>query len=202
MRIAIAGATGRTGRLIVQHALSNGHTVQALARQALSALSVSGLTWVLGDIDDIASLKQMIDGSDAVISAVGPRPDRTNVCSVATSHLIDAGAPRLLVISGMGVTLPGDQKSFVDKAVSRVVRLLSPQVFADKEFELEILQRSAIPWTAARIGALSDSGEIKPVKADAHRPPGFAVNTGSLAAFCVSEIEKGQFVRQAPFVAF
>lgn len=202
MLIAVAGATGRTGRLIVQRARARGHTVRALIRADAPATQYENLTWVTGSIDDPHALKSLLNGSEVVISALGPRKERIDVCSVATANLIAAGAPRLIVVSGMGLTLPGDRKSPLDKAVARMVALLSRPVYEDKVREIGILQASSIPWTAVRVGALLDGVDIKPVKVDRQRPPGFAINAGSLAAFCVSEAEDARYIEQAPFVAF
>ena len=118
--IAVSGATGRTGSLIVEQALAKGHEVRALTRTDSHQDDRKNVTWVSGSIDDVKSLQSFIGQSEVVISALGPRPPRMDVCSVATANLIQAGAPRLIVVSGMGLSLPGDRKSLVDKAVAQM----------------------------------------------------------------------------------
>lgn len=201
MRIAVAGATGRTGRQIVVQALARGHSIKALTRQEPPP-STGDLTWVSGDTATARSLLHFVEDADVVISAVGPRsPRSSDTCTTATRNLLEAGARRMIVVSGMGVTLPDDRKGPVDKIVASVVRLLSPNVFDDKVRELELLRGSEVDWTAARVGALMAGDDPKPVRADAFKPRGFRIDVGSLAAFCLDEAESRRFTRQAPFVS-
>ena len=113
--------------------------------------------------------------------------------------IVSIGVQRLIVVSGMGLTLSGDRKSVLDKVVAQVVRLLSPKVYADKVKELAVLQSSGIRWTAARVGALLE-GEAKPLKVSLITPPGNRITTASLAAFCLDEVEQCHYVGAAPFV--
>jgi putative NADH-flavin reductase len=58
--------------LILKQALVRGHAVRALPRQHVPGTEASQqLSWVMGDADDVDSLKTLIDGCDAVISAIG-----------------------------------------------------------------------------------------------------------------------------------
>ena len=62
MRILIAGASGRTGRLLVRLALEHGHEVTALLR-ATSRLDVSGERYraVAGDVLEPDTLPRAVD---------------------------------------------------------------------------------------------------------------------------------------------
>jgi len=202
MQIAVAGATGRTGRQIIVQALRRGHSIKALTRREPPPSTAGEVAWISGDTTIADSLFEFLEGADAVISAVGPRSARSSdTCTTATRNLLNAGARRLIVVSGMGVTLPEDRKGAMDRIVASVVRLLSPNVFEDKVRELDLLRSSEAEWTAIRVGALMAGDDPKPVKADAFKPAGFRIDVGSLAAFCVEEAESRRFVRQAPFVS-
>ncbi|MEP7240045.1 MAG: NAD(P)H-binding protein [Devosia sp.] len=201
--IAVAGSTGRTGRLIVEPALRRDLVVRGLYRpKSENPPLPANVTWVRGSIDDEHAMRSLVAGADITISAVGPSPQRTSdTCSTATRNLIAAGCTNLIVVSGMGLTLPYDRKGLGDKIAAAVVRRLSPEVYADKVRELELLQTSDIAWTVVRVGALMDGDEVRPVKVNLLRLPGFAINVGSLAAFCVDEAETRRYPRAAPFVA-
>jgi len=71
-RVLIVGATGGTGRQLVEQALERGHTVTALTRDP-SALRVEHprLTVVRGDVLDYVSVEVAVRGQDAVLSALG-----------------------------------------------------------------------------------------------------------------------------------
>src|ERR1700712_548568 len=69
MRIAIIGASGRSGKAAVAHALGAGHEVIAVVRKAASA--PAGTTVRVADARDVAALTVALQGADAVISSLG-----------------------------------------------------------------------------------------------------------------------------------
>jgi len=69
MRIAITGATGFVGGHVLGQAVAAGHDVRALTRRPQPERS--GVTWVSGALDDPASLKALVSGSDAIIHVAG-----------------------------------------------------------------------------------------------------------------------------------
>ncbi|MEO6013917.1 MAG: NAD(P)H-binding protein [Devosia sp.] len=200
MKLAVLGATGRTGRLVVQAAIKRGHTVTALTRGKPPS-DQNNLKWVKGDIGSRRALHDLIEGQDAVISALGPNRQRQDVCSVATANLIAIGVKRLIVVSGAAVDAPDDSKDIVGRVVSYAVSKLSPAVFADKQHELSLLLGSEAEWTAARAPRLTDGNSRRPIRARLDRSAGTKVERIGLAEFCLDCAEHGSFVRQAPFVS-
>jgi uncharacterized protein len=104
MNIAIIGATGNVGSVILEEAIRRGHTVTAVSRSAASAAARPGVTFQRGDVTDDAGLATLLRNHDAVISAVRfvglPVPALLN----AVKH---AGVKRLLVVGGAGsLSLP------------------------------------------------------------------------------------------------
>ena len=69
MKLAITGATGFVGSHLVDAALAAGHEVIALTRRDQSARD--GVTWVLGDLNNIPALERLVNGTDAVIHVAG-----------------------------------------------------------------------------------------------------------------------------------
>ena len=73
MKILIFGATGATGKLIVEQALSVGHEVVAFVRNpAKLTHKHPKLTVVRGDVLDAKQVENAIAGQDVVVSALGP----------------------------------------------------------------------------------------------------------------------------------
>ena len=72
MKIIIFGASGKTGKLLVEQALSDNHRVTAFVRNP-SNLNISNpnLVIVQGDATDASDVKKAILGHDAVISTLG-----------------------------------------------------------------------------------------------------------------------------------
>ena len=200
MHIAVLGATGRTGRLVVEAARKRGHVVTALTR-GTPPPDQETLKWVRGDINSRRALLETVEGQEAVISALGPTKADLHICSAATARLIDLGVSRLVVISGAAVDVPGDEKDLVGRVVSGVVHMLSPAVFADKQREMSLLLNSDLDWTAVRPPRLTNKNSDRPIRVRLERSPGNVIDRGTLARFCVNVAENHLYSRQAPFVA-
>src|ERR1700737_1901819 len=90
MNLVVLGATGRTGRLVVEQALAAGHTVTALVRspEKLTA-GHSNLRVVRGEATETAAVSSALEGADAVISTLGGKGS-----VIADSTRATAPAPR------------------------------------------------------------------------------------------------------------
>ena len=75
MKIVIFGATGGTGRKLVEQALQQGHMVTAFARDpGKIKVSHQNLSVAKGNVLDADSVKSALQGQDAALSALGVRP--------------------------------------------------------------------------------------------------------------------------------
>jgi uncharacterized protein YbjT (DUF2867 family) len=107
--VLVAGATGQTGQLIVGQLLERGYRVRAVSRSLERAAALGPeIEAVQGDVTDPGSLDSVVDGVDAVVSAIGGRwPIGSNgfrsVDFNGNVALIDAakahGASRFIVIT-------------------------------------------------------------------------------------------------------
>src|SRR4051812_6586795 len=71
MKILILGATGRTGRHLLNEALQKGHTVHALVRDRSKLQHTSpDLVLFEGNPSDISSLSRAARGCDAILSTL------------------------------------------------------------------------------------------------------------------------------------
>jgi uncharacterized protein YbjT (DUF2867 family) len=99
MRIAVAGATGRVGR----------HVVDVLEEQGHEAVRMSRATGV--DVVTGAGLPEALEGVDVIVdAATGPSPDReeaTAFFTAAAHHIQEVGAKagvrRIVVVSIIGI---------------------------------------------------------------------------------------------------
>ena len=74
MRLLVFGATGGTGRALVEQALAQGHLVTAFARDPAKVRGAhQNLTIARGNMLDSSSVEAAVQGQDAVLSAVGAR---------------------------------------------------------------------------------------------------------------------------------
>ena len=108
MKIAVVGATGRTGRQVVEQALTRGDDVIALARHpGALAQRGPGVAVAAADVLDRAAVTGALAGADAVVSALGIGASRqpTVVYSEGTANILHAmgahGITKLAVISAV-----------------------------------------------------------------------------------------------------
>jgi putative NADH-flavin reductase len=96
MKVAVLGASGRAGSEITRELAARGHTVTAIARKPEAIPAAAGVTPVAGDASNAKGLATLIEGSEAVISALHfDVPAETLLTALKT-----AGVPRLLVTGG------------------------------------------------------------------------------------------------------
>lgn len=70
--IGVFGATGKTGRHVVRHALARGHNVRALARDpGKLGIEDDRLSVVQGDFENVSALEETVKGTTHVICCAG-----------------------------------------------------------------------------------------------------------------------------------
>src|SRR5580704_11762412 len=73
MTIAIFGASGATGQLLMKRCLDAGYGVTALLRRPDSFPFRDQVRLVQGSAFDAAAVRETVDGADVVLSALGAR---------------------------------------------------------------------------------------------------------------------------------
>ena len=205
MRIAVLGATGATGRLLVDELLRRGHAVVALARSPQTGKR-DALTWLVGDARDPAALTALLGGAGAVVSALGPRRgDSTlhrEVAPLLVAAMRDVGVRRFVGVSGAGVDVPGDRKSRRDRVISALVQRVGGQTVRDKALERETWGRSGLDWTLERAPRLVDGPPTGQVEHSASSSPHrTSLTRADLAVFLADLAVRPDYLRQAPLVA-
>jgi putative NADH-flavin reductase len=206
MNIAVLGATGRTGRLLVAELVQRGHSVSALVRNPDRLPEAAGVRVVVGDSRDPAAVAAVLEGADVVVSALGPTAKEATLHHDTAEVLLEAmpaaGVCRFVGISGAGVDVIGDQKSRRDRVISWLVHRLGGAVPADKVAEYRLWAASDRDWTLVRPPRLKEDDPTGKVEHDAHRSARTTMLTrADLATFLADVAENGSYVRQAPLVA-
>ena len=207
MRVAVLGATGRTGRLVVDELLRRGHEVVALVRDPARARLPAQVRTLPGDARDGRALPPLLTGADAVVSALGPRRgDATlhrDVAGVLIEAMRAAGVRRFVGISGAGIDVPGDAKRLRDRIVSAAIQRFGGDAVRDKVLEHQAWAVSGLDWTLVRPPRLVDHPATGRVEHAASRSPrATSVPRADLAAFVVADcVEQGSYVGAAPLVA-
>jgi uncharacterized protein YbjT (DUF2867 family) len=158
MKLTVFGATGAIGGHVVRQALEAGHKVTAVVRDAsrfriddpgLEVVTVPGLT-------DPAPLVSALDGSDAAISAVGPRrPRDVTVASSTTRGILAAleqsRVHRFVAVSAVPVGPVPEGESLRNRyIVLPLVGRLLRGIYGDLAVMEDEIMRSETDWTIVR----------------------------------------------------
>jgi putative NADH-flavin reductase len=209
VRLAIFGATGRIGRHLTELALNAGHEVVVLVRDpARLKLNHGRLRVVVGDARDFDRVLEVVQGADAVLSALGPRRNSRadeEAHVVAVQNIVEAmrrtGVRRLVTVLGAAVDFPGDQKGLSDRLTAWLVRRLARHIYGAKRRELELLQSAdGIEWVGVRPPVVTPGPPTGRYRVRLDRPPGRRVSAGDVAEFMLRQVESGEFVGKAPFI--
>lgn len=160
--IAITGATGFIGGAIINRLAASGKRIQALIRpeSVHKKPDCGAVTWIQGDLDGPASLKQLVSGAATVVHCAGvvrgstaemfTRANAEGVANLVRMVKAQQPTPRFLLISSLAAREPQ----------------LSPYAASKHQGE-QILMESAgnIGWTVYRPAAVYGPGdrEILPV---------------------------------------
>ena len=207
--IALIGATGMTGRYVLQRALAEGYPVKVLARTPAKLEGLTPrVTIVEGDARDPDAIGKLLSGSDVVISALGPvKADGAAaqmISTSATGHVLNAmqdlDISRYIVVSGAAVVVPGDERNLTGWWMRQLVKLRLGSVLADKQAEYQLLASSDIDWTLVRCPLIDSAPYKNPPRASLLTPSSFHLVAAELADFIIREVEEPSYLRQAPFV--
>ena len=191
MRITVFGGTGRTGREIVRLALQHGHEVTALVRSLDALQPQQGLTTVQGDVRDGETVERIIDGADAVISALGT--DSTTTLTEATATIIPGmkthGVSRIVTIGTAGIL---NSRTEPGKFRYRSNESRRTQTFAAEEHQraYEMLRDSGLDWTVVCPTYLPEGEAVGGYRTQRDYLPedGRKISTGDTAAFAYEEL--------------
>ncbi|PUB28032.1 putative NADH-flavin reductase [Promicromonospora sp. AC04] len=159
MKIAVVGASGRTGRELVRVAAAAGHEVVAVVRDPSRLPDPPG-EFRVADASDVAALAAAFAGVEAVASCLGPVPGesahvlRDGVTAVLAA-MDRAGVRRLVAISASGWVVDGDDplSRYVAKPILK--RALAT-TNADLEAMEQVIRASHVDWTIMRPPRLQD----------------------------------------------
>ncbi len=210
MNICVLGATGQTGRHLVDQALEEGYWVTALARYPNRMhREHERLRVVEGHAQHLESVMRAVDGQDAVISVIGQvreRPSVANLLTVTSSNLIEAmqasGVRRLVFLVGAGVSDPNDQASFASRLIIPLMRLVAGHVLQDAEEATDLIRQSSLDWTIVRVPRLDNEPARGDLTAGFHKP-GFApISREDVARFMLDQLHDDRWLRYAPMISY
>ncbi|MCX2946786.1 NAD(P)-dependent oxidoreductase [Lentzea sp. NEAU-D7] len=194
----VLGASGGTGRAVVEVALRAGHAVTAVVRRGDAIQPAPGLAVVVLPV--LTGLAQVVDGHDAIISALGTSErGPSTVCSdgirAALLAMGETNVRRLVAVSAHGAAESRDRSLY-----SLLLWASVKHKMRDKEVMEALIRQSDVDWTIVRPPALKDAPASGGYRAgnDLRITVTSSVSRADLADFLVREAVRPAFVRQAP----
>jgi putative NADH-flavin reductase len=209
MKLAVLGATGSVGREHVTQALAAGHEVTALVRQQPNPGEIDGrVALVVGDAMKVDAVNRVVDGNDAVVSALGHvKGAPGDLLACTSANLITAmradGVDRLVVLSSPAVEDLEDRPGLFYRAARVLLGIVMPSVVRDHRDQARLIEESGLAWTIVRGPLLFTDG---PHTGRYHAGPitresAARISRADLADFMLTTATNGDFVRTKPLVS-
>lgn len=195
MKLAIFGATGRTGQQLLRKALKAGHQVAVLVRDPAKLAEKSDrLTVVQGSLKGATCLDQVIKGADAVISALGPANNQP-------TFDISSGMQAIISV-GAGVGHPGDQPMLFNKLMNALLKATAKNVYEDMLKTVSLVRESGLDWTVVRVPMLTDDPATGQVKVGmVGKGMGPRISRADMAGFMLKQVGSREYIREAPVIS-
>ena len=210
MKLAIFGATGATGRELVQQALDAGHSLTCLVREPAVAKLPAKVKQVQGDVRDAAAVERVIQGSDAVLSALGSRSlKKSDLLDRAMVNILGgmkkAGVRRLVVLGAAGARYDAEklQTRRTKFFFSILRRTLLKYPFEDQEAQEQRLEASDVDYTIVRPPRLTNgphTGRYR-VEEDGLPKAQKSIARADVADFMLRQISDPRSLRRGIYIA-
>jgi len=208
IEIAVIGGTGKSGKYLVQELLNQGYNFKALVRNPKNFKVENDLVEVVhGNVNDYKTVLSFIEGCEVVISTLGlgiPYSEPT-IFSTACKNIVQAmnelGLKRYIVVTGLNVDTPFDEKGPKSKFATDWMYTNYPKSTLDRQREYDLMVESELDWTLVRLPIIELTDNRKKKEASLEDCLGDNISATDLATFLIEQIEDESFHQKAPFLA-
>jgi len=214
-RILIYGASGRTGKLVLEYALSKGYAVTALVRSPNKiTLKADELTILKGTPTNIQDVRKAMEGCNFVINVLSALSEKEsisfkkiippNILEKSISNTIECmqeyRIKRIISLSSIGV---GNSYKFAPWFMKLFIKISNFKiVFADHNQQEQLLINSNLDWTIVRPVGLNNNETLgKLVVTYDKTPSPFKMSRKQLAKFIVDSLDKSEFNHKSPILS-
>jgi uncharacterized protein YbjT (DUF2867 family) len=211
MKLTVFGATGATGKLLVEQALAAGNQLVACVRNPSKIkASHEHLTIVQGELFDLAAIERAVHGTEAVISALGPRPGEDRQVRPLTGGMQNIlaamqtnGVRRLIVLSTPSASDPNDLPDLKFRFLVGLIKTVMRPAYEEIVGIAQLVRASDTDWTIVRVSMLNNNPGTGKVRAGylGRKQVGTNLSRADLAAFLLGQVRDAAWLRQAPVVS-
>lgn len=209
MNVTLFGATGKTGKYLIDEGLRRGIRITVFARSQ-SSFQNPEVNVVRGELTDMGHLKKAIRGSDAVLSALGPTSPQhpmglpiTRATEAIISAMREEHVKRLIAISTGTAVDPEDRFDWKIWLPALLIRIAMPNSYRDIIELAKTIRASDLEWTMTRVGFLKSQPGIHRLNVGLYglTKHSLGISREDVARFMFDQISNLEFVRRAPGIS-
>lgn len=209
VKILLLGATGRTGKCIIEEAVKRGHKISAIARVA-EKLKSFDIEITEGTPYDYKTVEKAIGGCDAVINTLNvsrksdnpwaklrsPEDMISKSAANALKAMEKSGIKRFVALSTIGAGRSWKTSPAILKFIVSVSNM--KYAFWDHGRQEALLENSDMDYSICRAPMLSDKPNARGAAAtgEGHKPAATVLSRQAAAAFFLDIIENKKHIRQ------
>jgi putative NADH-flavin reductase len=200
MNILVLGASGKTGRQVLDQALAAGNNVTAFVRDP-EKLDRDDVAVAIGDARNVDDLRKALGSQDAVISTLGTGLNANQkLIEGSTAALLEAmrstGVKRLVMLSTFAAS-----PTYKAKGIMKVASVVMKGAVADKTAGETLLKGSDLDWTIVYATRLTDEPRSGRYRAVEGTMTGVGtISRADVADALLSTLSDGTSVRQSRVV--
>jgi len=205
MRVVVFGASGPTGRRIVDQAVAGGNRVVAVTRRPERIAERDRVTVVGADAADRRAVDEAVAGSDAVLSALGVPYGRKpiSIYSTGVANIVLAmeghGVRRLVVVSSAPLDpdyLASDSWMFSRILEPLFMRRPGRTTYEDMARMEAVVRSSKLDWTVVRSSWLFEADQVSDYRLAEGTAEGMYTARSDLAAAMLAQLGDERFKRR------
>ena len=209
MKLIIFGATGNTGKLLVEQALAAGNQVVAYIRNPIKLnMKSERLTIIQGELADEEKIESALKEVDAVLSVMRPKGGSkskplTRGMQIIIAAMKKQGVRRLIITSTLSTKDPHDLPEFRAKALVALVRLAMRAAYEEIVSVANTVRASDLDWTILRLTLLNNKPKSGKVRAGylGKGEVGTWISRADIADFMIKQVQDTKYLRQAPAIS-
>lgn len=209
MKITLFGATGKTGRYLIDEGLKRGFELTVFVRSN-TTFDYPNIRIVKGDLDDSTALAEAIRDADVVLSALGPttlKHPNNKPITVAMKSIISfmkqESVARLIAISTGTAIDPEDGFDAKIWFPAKLIQLFMPNSYQDIIELAKVIRSSDLMWTMVRVAFLKNVPASKKLNIGlyGHLNHSMTIPREDVAIFMYDQILDEKYVKQAPGIS-
>ena len=214
-KILLFGATGRTGQLVLEYALSKGYEVTALVRSPEKVTVKSDrLTIFKGLPSNLHDVREAMRGCNAVVSTLSglPESDIITFKKIKPSHIMEttirnaiqcmyeSGIKDIVILSSLAV---GDSYPYAPWYMRLGIKLTNLKIsFADHNAQEQLLQKSSLDWVSVRPVGLNNHDELKKLDVSySKKAAASTISRKQVAKFIIDSLGNAEFIHRTPVIS-